>query len=221
MTFFRAVSLATALVPILLFVGIAAGAYRFKSLKKQYRFLLLYLGICFLTDISSRIFGEIYNNNLVFIVIFSLLELLFFTVFYQVCLFKKKDMPSIILTIAATLYISWEVYILANATPKEFQSYAKVICSFIIIMMSITLFFEKIDSEQQDNSILKLNSAFVIYFSLNLILFLPINFLINVASMVKYYFWFANFLLTLLFYAFLSREIWRNGSTRKQLQSGS
>jgi hypothetical protein len=61
----------------------------------------------------------------------------------------------------------------------------------------------------------------VIYFSLNLIFFLPVNFLINVASSVKFYFWSANLLLTISFYTFLCKEIWKNGSTRKRLRSGS
>jgi hypothetical protein len=220
MTFFRFLSIATILVPILLFLGIASGTYYYKFLEKKYRFLLLYLIICLVTDILSRIAGEFYDNNLIFIIIFSLFELVFFTVFYQACVFKRKKITYSILTFFAATYILYEMYILKDVLPKDFQPYSKVICSFIIIVMAINYFFEKINTEQEDNSGIKLNSVFVVYFSLNLIFFLPVNFLINVTSSVKFYFWCANFLLTISFYTFLGREIWKNGSIQKRLHYG-
>lgn len=220
MTFNKFVSIATILVPILLFLGIVAGTYYYSYLDKKYRFLLLYFIICLCIDILSRIAGEIYDNNLIFIIIFSLLELLFFYFYYQTCFFKRRITTYAAITFIACGYMLYEMYALKDVSPLEFQPYSKVICSFIIIIMAIKYFFEKIAHEQQDNTTIKLNSVFVIYFSLNLIFFLPVNFLINVASSVKFYFWCANLLLTFAFYTFLSREIWKNGSTQKQLRSG-
>jgi hypothetical protein len=221
MTFDRFLSLATALVPILLFLGIACGIYFYRFLQQTYKFLLIYLLICFFIDVSSRIAGEIYDNNLIFIIIFSVLELVFFYFYFRACFFKRKVTSYTVLTFVATIYMLYEMFMLKDVSPKYFQPYSKVICSFIIIIMSINCFFEKMANEQQDNEVIKLNSVFVIYFSLNLIFFLPVNFLINVTSSVKFYFWCANLLLTVLFYTFLSKEIWKNGSTQKRLQSGS
>jgi len=221
MTFDRFLSISTAVVPILLTVGLITGTYLYQYLEKKYRYLLLYFSICFLIDIISRIIGELYNNNLIFIIIFSLLELVFFYVYYRVCFFKRKINAYTLATIFGSLYMLYEMFALKDVSPKDFQPYSKVICSFIIIVMSINCLFENMAREHQDSAIIKLNSAFVIYFSLNLIFFLPVNFLINVASSVKFYFWCANLLLTVSFYTFLSREIWKNGSTQKQLQSGS
>jgi hypothetical protein len=221
MTFTRFISVSTVLVPVLLFFGLVAGRYYYRYLDKKYRYLVFYLLICFCTDIVSRIVGEIYDNNLIFIIIFSLLELLFFYRYYRVCFFKKQIRVYTVITFLSAIYMLYEMYMLKDVSPRDFQPYSKVICSFVIIIISINSLFEKMDTEQPDNAIIRLNSAFVLYFSLNLIFFLPVNFLINVTSSVKFYFWCANLILTVSFYTFLSREIWKNGSTQKQLHSGS
>jgi hypothetical protein len=220
MTFNRFLSISTLLVPIILLFSMIAGAYFYKHLEKKFRFVLLYFAVCFTIDILSRVAGEIYKNNLIFIVIFSLLELAFFYVFYRNCFFREKKPMYLIATCLALAYIVCEIFLLKDVTPKDFQPYSKVICSFLIIIMSINCLFDNITREPQDSSNIMLNSAFVIYFSLNLIFFLPVNFLINVTSSVKFYFWCANLLLTVSFYIFLSWQIWTNGSTHKRLRSG-
>lgn len=220
MTFNRLLSIGTLLVPLLLLFGVIAGACYYRYLDKKNRFLVAYLSVCLAVDVLSRIAGELYSNNLIFIVIFSLLELVFFYAYYRFCFFKKNKKLYSVATFIASVYMLYEMFALKDVNPIDFQPYSKVICSFIIIIMSIDCLFENINKEQQDSAIVKLNSVFVIYFSLNLIFFLPVNFLINVTSSVKFYFWFANLLLTFSFYIFLSKEIWKNGSTQKRLQSG-
>lgn len=212
--------LITLVSPLVLAIGVSIGLFYYKYLKKDYRFLLWYLVICLLTDISSRILGEITKNNLIIIVFFSLSELIFFTIFYQVCFFKRKVWPVIIAGSLIALYIIWEIFSLWNVPPTEFQTYSKTLSSFLIIFMSINYLLEKIERKEKNNNDIRINSAIIIFFSLHLIFFLPINYLINVPSFIKFYFWNANFVFTVIFYIFLIREIWKNGSTQKQLRSG-
>ncbi len=220
MNFSKIIEIATLAAPIILFIGVVIGCYFYKRLKKEYRFLVWYLIICLISDQTSRLAGELYKNNLIFIVLFSLCEVLFFTIYYQSCLFKKRVPLYLIMGIASSIYIIWEIISLWGTHPSEFQTYSRVISSFLIIMMAISSLFEKIEQKQKNNKVIKLNFIFLIYFSLHLVFFLPINFLINVASSVKYYFWCANLLLTISFYIIISLEIWKNGSMQKQLRSG-
>lgn len=207
-------------VPIILIFGLGIGIYYYKFIKREYQLLLLYLGICLITDIISRILGVIYGNNLIFIVIFSFLELLFFSIYYQIAFFKRRIWVYTIISSIALMFIAWEIVNLWNVPPSEFQSYSRVISGFFIIAIAINYLFEKIEEKQKQSTLIKLNYAFIIFYSLHLIFFLPINFLINVPSSIKYYFWLANLLLTLTFYVYLGREIWRNGLTQKRLHYG-
>lgn len=220
MTFNQCLSVATLAVPFLLIGGITVGLKFRKYLQRNYMYLVVYLIICLITDVLSRIAGELYNNNLIFIVVFSLLELVFFYFYFRTSFSEKVAKYYGVAIAFAVLYMVYELVSLSNVEPAAFQPYSKVIGAFLIIVMVLNCLFQTIKDDPFVQSVSKLNSVFVLYFSLNLIFFLPVNFLINVTSSVKFYFWCANFLLTLSFYTYLSHEIWKNGSIRKRLQPG-
>lgn len=221
MSFFRILSISTAIVPFILLFGIIKGLQYYRYLKTDYKLLVVYLIGCFLADISSRIMGEFYKNNLICMVAFSLFELLFFVYYYQTCFFKRKVWRYLIVALIGTIYIGHEIYTLINVKPEYFQTYSKTFTAFLIIIMGIDFFIENLKEERIDSSsTMRRNAIFIFYFSLNLILFLPINFLINVSSSVKFYFWLINLIVTFSFYIILTKKIWKNGLTQKQLQRG-
>ena len=220
MTFNQILSIATLAVPLMLIGGIAVGLRLRKYLQRNYMHLVVYLIICLITDVLSRIVGGLYDNNLIFIVVFSLLELVFFYLYFRPSFTEKAANYYAVAVAFAVLYMVYELFFLRNVAPAAFQPYSKVIGAFLIIVMVLNCLFQTIKDDPFVQSVSNLNSIFVLYFSLNLIFFLPVNFLINVTSSVKFYFWCANFLLTLSFYTYLSHEIWKNGSIRKRLQPG-
>ncbi|WP_417368176.1 hypothetical protein [Flavobacterium beibuense] len=220
MVFSKFIKEITILSPIMLALSLVTGLFYYNFIKREYRLLLVYIGICLISDIISRIVAVIYGNNLILIVIFSFFELLFFSIYYQLAFFKRKIWVYTLITTIALIYIAWEIVDLWNVPPSEFQSYSRVISGFFIIAIAINYLFEKIEEKQKQSSLIKLNYAFIIFYSLHLIFFLPINFLINVPSSIKFYFWSANLLLIVTFYVYLGREIWRNGLTQKRLHSG-
>ncbi|MBX2950177.1 MAG: hypothetical protein KF704_12935 [Crocinitomicaceae bacterium] len=220
MSFFRLLSLLTSLAPVILSLGLILGVYYYPFLQSRYRYFLLYMGICLVTDIASRFAGALMGNNLIFFVVFSLLELLFFSAFYRKFFFGRNRVKHVLLTVGAAVYILSEVYLLFQVTPEEFQMYSKTLSSFVILLMAIDFLFEILKKEQIDPALLKYNSVFIIYFSVSLIFFLPVNFLINVPESFKFYFWCVHLLLTILLYTFILIEIWKNGSKQKQLRRG-
>lgn len=208
------------LVPVELVVGIVVGIFFFSWLQNKYRYLLFYLVICLCMDILGRILGEVYGNNLALIVVFSFLELLCFYFFFRACYFKRMVLRHFIMVFLASLYMATEIFMLYNVSVQEFQSYSKTLGSFIILLMVVDFLFERLKNRQLDYQVLKSNSMFIFYFAINMIFFLPINFLINVPSSIKFYLWCANLLVTILFYSFIVWEIWKNGLKQKQLRLG-
>jgi len=221
MSFYGFIDTLTLLAPALLLLGIAAGAYYFKSLDRAHKTITIYLLVALIADLMSRGYVVIYENNLVFILLFSLLELILFSSLYFTLFLRKRNPFLIGLTAAGTLFIIWELFSLKFASVEQFQSYSKVVDTFLIVLLSVSFFFEKIrDKNSQVWEFFQLNSIILLFFSLNLLFFLPINFLINETSNLKFYFWLGNLAVTLIFYLLLTREIWKNGMTRKQLRSG-
>jgi hypothetical protein len=57
----------------------------------------------------------------------------------------------------------------------------------------------------------------LIYFTINTLVFLPFNFLVNESSGVKFYFLTGNVFMTFFFYVYLTSLVWKNGTANKRL----
>lgn len=211
----KIVELLTLFSPTILVIGISIGIYLYKDLNSIYKTITWYLILMLLVDIVSRILGY-YSNNLIVLLVYSLFELLLFIFIYNKYLFRAKHPLMLGVSAIAVLYIVWEIIVLRKIEAQEFQSYAKVADNFIIITLALGFFHEKINvfkESKWDN--FRLNAVILIFFSVNMLFFLPINFLINESTGLKFYFWFGNLGITLLFYSFLTYSIWKNGRIRK------
>ncbi len=203
-------------VPVTLIIGSVLGLLNYKKLSPIYRVLLLFIVLSLLADITARILGEIYNNNLIITMGFPLIEIILFTFLYQKQLFSKKSIPLLTLSVIGSIYCLYEISNFRMSNVTEFTSYSKTFINITIIAMCIKYFFEVIEKNQTISSgISKLNSANLLFFSYSVIYFIPINFLINVSWDLKYWFWFVNILVHLAYYIFISREIWKNGLNHK------
>ena len=121
----------------------------------------------------------------------------------------------------SVLYIIYELiyYTFFNTNVKSFQPYAKVADNFVIILLSLSFLQEKISDfkERQWNNF-SFNIVVLVFFTLNTLIFLPINFLVNEGSGIKFYFWIGNSVLLLLFYSYLIGKIWNNGRKNKLIE---
>jgi hypothetical protein len=209
------------LLPTILSVGLFFGIYYFRILGKLYKVLTFYLLSALLIDITGRVLGEVYGNNLILIPLFGFIELLIFSIlYYHFMLLRKYKFILIIvgLALATILVETWKV---RTVDPSNFQSYGRVLDAFVIILLSLLYYFNVIHYGKEGKTYnLGLNTVILIYFSLNLLIFLPLNFLLNESSELKIYFWLTNSILTFLFYAYIARSIWKNGKTRQPLLHG-
>ncbi|MFT5250056.1 MAG: hypothetical protein ACI93P_001791 [bacterium] len=146
-----------------------------------------------------------------------MVEILSFSILYMQFTHLKRLIwilggIGIIYTIVETLQID-------ATNTSTFQSYSKIISSFIIVIMALSYILGQIKEEENiENRFL--NYSIIVYFSIELILLLPLNFLINNESHSVYYVWFSHLCINLFFYIFIIRFIWKNGKTHKQLSSG-
>ena len=176
--------------------------------------MVLMLGI----DLASRFLGGS-GNNLIILPLFSLIELAFFVFFYNKYLLNKANKILAGIGVAGALFIVAEIlqyFVFNTLNVKQFQPYAKVADNFIVIIMALVFFYQKMNSYSEtkwDN--FKLNIAILIFFTFNTIIFLPFNFLINESSGVKHYFWIGNLVMLLLFYIYLTSLIWKNGRVKQ------
>lgn len=205
------------LSPLLLAIGIITGLFLYKKLNAVHKSIVYYFAIMLCVDLYSR-YLAMYGNNQIVLLIYSLVELIGVTYFYNKFLLVKKHIITLIISLVAITYIGWELfsYLFLDSDVKNFQPYAKVADNFVVILLALTFLYEKMNSYKEskwDN--FRLNIVVLVYFTLNTLIFLPFNFLVNEGSGIKFYFWGFNIVITLLFYVYLINEIWKNGRIRK------
>ena len=213
---FSEVSLALASLPrIILIASLITGLFLYKKLDNLHKSILVYLFLMFSVDIVCRIIEKYNHTNIIMLPIFSLVELLYFMHLYNRYLLKKPSKILIGLGSIGIIYICVEFlqyFVFNTLNIKQFQPYSKIVDNFIIIVMALVFYYQKINSFNETKwSNFKLNTAILIYFTINAIVFLPFNFIINENIGVRFYIWTINVIIILLFYSYLTFLVWKNG----------
>ena len=206
-------------VPYLNVLGICVGLFYLSRsrLNDVFKFVLAYLEICLIFNYLMEVSVHFFKTNLFLIPIFGFVELLFFTYLFAALLNKKnpRTAASIVITGGLGLsYILFDIFANDPLNSSGFQTYARVVDAVLIVFFCMTYFYNTLANEIKTNQhVFLLISGILVYYSLNVILLLPINFMINDASQLKFYFWFAYTILMILFYIFLTYTLWRSGKT--------
>ena len=217
MSFFEFLDLFTLSAPIILLMGVIVGIYFYKNVDILRKILTFYLALMFLLDVSSRVIGDVYGTNIFLLPIYGFVELFMFSLFYYYLGIKdsiKLKTALIFILVLSLGYTVWEIDYIQNTPINELETFSKVVSTLITVLLSIGFFLEKILTKKEISSdLFMLNSGILLFYSLNLIIFIPLDFLIN-GSELKFYFWLVNLIFTLIFYIFLISSIWKNGKTR-------
>ncbi len=207
--------------PIILLIASTIGAFYFKKLNSLHKKLYIYIIFMFLLECLSRILGQS-GNNFIILPVYSFIELLIFTwIFTKHLLFDSRKLYLSISFIGLSYILSeimWH-FVINDLDIKSYQSYSKVVDNFTVILMSLSFFLEK-TRKFETASIEKhrLNISILIFFTFNLIVFLPFNFLVNANTNFKFYFWLISIISLIIFYSYLTYSIWQN-ARQDQLNS--
>ncbi len=216
MSFYDFLSYLTWLSPLLLISGTGIGIYYYKKLSNLYRSILYYLLVMGCIDLTSRVCGKVFKSNLYFLPILGFSEIFIFSAVFYYMGFKYSKLKYLLVfvNVTALIFSVIELFQISYFEAYHFQLYSKAANSFFIILFAIIFFFRNIKRNTIINgTIFRLNSGILIFFSLSFIIFLPLEFLVNEASVYKFYIWFANLGLAITFYIFLIGILWKNGKT--------
>lgn len=204
----------TFISPIVLCIGSIVGATYFNRLDKIYRALWVYLFSSLIIDISSRVLGELANNNLILFFAVGLLDIVIFTYIY----FKITKRKNIVLVIGilGAIFIGMELIQTNISNVQTFQEYSNVVVSFSIIFMSILFLIESLtNASKTPSNYLLLDMTCLVFFAFQLIFLLPLNFLINEDLVGVYVIWVLRNIFLFTFYSILISLIWKNGKILK------
>ena len=199
---------------LVLVVGVFIGIFRYKKLDSLNKSIFCYLLLMLIVDLSTKIITKIAGVSAIMFPFFSFIELSFFIYLYNKHLLRKPSIILISLGGIALIYIVAEFlqyFIFNKLDLKQFQPYCKIADNFVIIIMALVFYYQKINSfnETKWNNF-RLNTVVLIYFTINTIVLLPFNFIINENIGVRFYIWTVNVIVVLLFYSYLMALVWNN-----------
>jgi hypothetical protein len=206
------------LSPFISGLGLLLGCLTYKRLNGLHQCLTIYLGIMLFTHLLAELLGHVISdNNLIVLHIYSFLELIILLYLYKKHLFKSRQLILTGLGLAGLLYIITEMlllFVFNTLNVRQHQPYAKVVGNFVIVLMALAFMYEKMSRFREiEWGNFRLNIVFLIFFTLETVLFLPFNFMVNEESGIKFYFWTGHVIAIILFYMYLTFKIWRNGRT--------
>lgn len=208
--------------PVILLFGIIVGLFYRKQLERCFYLFYIYLIFSLIIDLFSRYFGyySVFKYNLFLIPIFGFLELSMFSVIYYRYIIKSsnKYLRCFIFALLGLILIDLS-RIGSMFDASSFRSYGKVIADAGIVVFCLIYYLDVVKGRIKPTFELNLlNAASIIFFSLNLIIFLAINFLVNASYGIVMFFWNFNLVIVCLYYIIIIYLIWRNGKTRKSLR---
>jgi hypothetical protein len=215
MGFYELLDLLTWLSPTILLIGSVVGFFRFGTLDGVHRLLTGYLLFELCVDIASRLIGHYGKSNLIVIPFMNLVELLFFLRIYFIWL-GRKSLPFVgsVLLIFLVFFVC-ELYELRMLPVEERQTYTGILGPFWVVGFSLALFTLSLrEPEKMNWQLFSLNAVVLFFFSVKLVFAIPLNFLVNEDSGLSLSFWFAWLFITLFFYIYLIRSLWKNGRIR-------
>lgn len=205
--------------PFILFIGFLIGTRFYKNLDKQNKLLYYYLSGCLIIDVISRIIAFTSGNNLILFQSLCFLEIIIFSKFYYNMILKNNFIK--ILSFLGIIYILFEFFYLDFKNIKSVQSYSQVVSSFIIILMVLFYFIEQIEKDFQSTiHDFYFNGVVLFFFTVQLLLLLPFNFLVTNHSSFVFLLWLIHIVTLISFYTYLIISIWKNGKSLKQLRFG-
>ncbi len=147
-------------------------------------------------------------NNLILFNVLSFFEIVIFGYLYL--RYYKGSNVTFILSLLGLFYIVTEGILIDHNDLASFQTYSRIVSSFIIVVMVLDYLF----NELKTGSILKnevLHFVILSYYSIEFMLLIPFNFLINHDSTSIMYIWMARIFLNIFLYGYLTFFIWKNG----------
>jgi hypothetical protein len=179
---------------------------------KSYWVFGTYLIFLFLLELFSKKIGALFhNNNLIVFSVSALSHFVFLTlIYFRYLIDVGKKTRNIVLGLGI---IPLLISNFAFANISAFQSYDRAIYSLTITVYTFILFYEMVKRDRWNKHTLLFNSAVLLFFSLDVLLAVGTNYLVNEKITFVSWFWTGRAVFLQLFYGTLIYYLWKLGRT--------
>ena len=208
----------------LLFILVCIAIALYKNADAFSKKLVLYLVLMGLVEVLSYFMGYVLKiSNYILLPFYCFLELSFFLYLYKRFFLKRNFFIFNIVGLLALTYILGETlwfFVLNKSDTANFQPYCKVADNFIIICLALTFLYNKM-AEYNETRWDKfwINIVFLLYFTFDMLFFLPFSFIVSANNNIKFIFWILHQMALLALYSYLLIQVIKDVRNNKNISS--
>ena len=190
-------------------------SYRYSKLSEELRPIAYYIFLSVITETVVLIYSKNQWKNLPLLHFYTLVEFYILYRFFLVSL--RGFIPERLISRIATCYLILSglnsVFV---QTLNEYNSNARGVGSFLIILGSLALFY-RIISEMKvlrlgQYPLFWINAGLLIYFSSSFFLFIMSNYILKLNNTLNMYIWIVHAILNVILYTMISIGLWMHNS---------
>lgn len=195
---------------IVLVLVVILGLIRYSRLPEGARFLLAYLGAILVIEVIAKLIGFYGSGNNHFLMyVYALLEFVLLSLMYR-SLFDQPHLKQWLTSytiVGSLIIVTYSVYEWLNGhhnSQQDFNLYSKIFVSGSIIIYASTYLFCSLKdaswANRETRILNRINAGVLVYFSGSFIIFMTLNYLVNIPLSESVFFWLINILLVIAFY---------------------
>jgi hypothetical protein len=223
--------LAFAAVGILVVI-VAMGWMQFKKMAAPFRYFVIYLAAVLAIEVTAKTmaYSELDMSNLILLYPYLVLEFVLLSLMYRELLKLegwRHHWIGIYTVIVGTALTGYGTYMLSTgqgANAATFQLYPKVLVNGSVLIYAVQFVLCTLRRGSSNTTLnsqfIVINNGVLLYFSGSAVVFIALNFLLNVSVQISIVFFLANALLSLTFYCFCLFALWKYRSTQARLRVG-
>lgn len=191
---------------------IAIAFYRYRFITKELRYMLMYLGLSFLTETIMTIMTKSgIRNNLFVVHIYTILEFNIIALFYYTYFngfYHRYLVPAImgLFTVFAIINSLFFQKLI------EFNSYSRGLECILVIMLCLMCFYQMLielsTKTPEKKPVFWINAGFLFYFAGNIVLFILSNVVLKENKDFNYLSWGLHALLNTILQIFIGIGLW-------------
>lgn len=192
-------------------IGIAI--YRYRFIKKERMYVIAFLGLGLLTELTATWFSEIFGTNLPILHLYTVLEFNLIALFYFSFFgyfYNRRLVPS--LMVFFTGFAVLNSLFIQKIT--EFNTYSRGLEALLVIIFSLLCFYKLLIELSSKNPtqqpIFWINTGFLLYFAGNLVLFILSNVILKENKAFNYMSWGLHSCLIALLYILIGIGLWNS-----------
>lgn len=201
-TFSNFLDILSFFTPVILLIGLIVFPFKYTKLNKAAKVIGFFMLVALVNTVIMTIYSSMYENNLVFINIYSFIELIALMLYLYFSNNIKRLNWGAFVYCAVILLNLYEFVFTDFSNEVTYQCYSKPLNTLVLFVHFIFIILKNVENGIQ-NIDTKFSNLLLLYLAVNCIVNLPLNILVNYNDTLIFVVWIINCVNVIILYSSL------------------